>query len=263
MKLECHSLQGGYGKKVVIGGVELEILPGTVNTILGANGSGKSTLLKTVGRLLKPMGGCVLLDGKDLQNWYDSGELARHLAILPQLHETPGELTVEELVSLGRYPHCRNRLNFAAADREAVERAIAMTSLSALRDREIGSLSGGERQRARLAMTLAQEPELLLLDEPTTYLDICCQFEILDLVRHLNETRRVTVLMVLHDLNLAAACSDMLIMMKAGRIVRSGTPEEMMTPEILRDVFGIESQIITLPGGGIFCAATGSARNGN
>lgn len=260
MKLECHNLDCGYGKKIVVSGVELNIISGSINTILGANGCGKSTLLKTIGRLLKPSAGTVLLDGENINVMFRNGTLARRLAILTQKHETPNELTVEELVSLGRYPYCRNRLSFTLRDREAVERAIAMTSLEELRHREIGTLSGGECQRARLAMSLAQEPELLLLDEPTTFLDVCCQFEMLELVKQLNRERKMTVIMVLHDLNLAAAYSGNLIMMKSGRIVCSGKPEEVLTSQVLRDVFSIESEILRLPDGRIFCAATGSTR---
>ena len=259
MEIEVCDLKGGYGADLIIDGVSFRVDPGSVVTLLGPNGSGKSTLLKMLGRILKPRGGAVLLDGKDLFS-LDSAELARKMAILPQLHQAPAEITVEELVSLGRYPH--RGWNFVASlhDREAVENALAMTRMEDLRDRPVSSLSGGECQRAWIALTLAQEPEVLLLDEPTTFLDICCQFEIIDVVRSLNRERSTTVVMALHDLNLAASCSDRMILLKDRRIRRAGKPIEVMTPEILREVFEIETEVSVMACGVPFCAVLGSAR---
>ena len=259
MKLEVDNLRGGYGRKLVLDGVEFTVDSGSVVTLLGANGCGKSTLLKMIGRILRPDSGGILLDGKAVAR-YKTGELARELAILPQLHHAPGELTVEELVTFGRYPHRKSGFGLSAHDREVIGEAIRMTRLTPLCKRNISTLSGGERQRAWIAMTLAQEPKLLLLDEPTTFLDVCCQFEIIDMVRTLNRNCGITVVMVLHDLNLAAQCSDKLIMMKDRRIRYAGPPREIMKPEILREIFEIESNITMTADGIPYCIATGSAR---
>lgn len=259
MKLEVKELCGGYGAKRVLDGIDFTVEPGSVVSLLGANGCGKSTLLKMIGRILQPKSGSILLDGKSIRQ-FDTAELARRMAILPQLHHAQGDLTVEELVSYGRFPHKKGMPGLSRHDREMIGDALKMTRMDGLRNRPLGTLSGGERQRAWIAMTLAQEPELLLLDEPTTFLDICCQFEIAELIRQLNRERGITVLMILHDLNLAAGCSDRLIMLKDRRIFCSGTPAEVLTRENLRAVFGIESKIIQTEEGIPYCLAVGSAR---
>ena len=259
MELEVCDIRGGYGAKLVIDGVSFQVRTGSVTTLLGPNGSGKSTLLKMLGRILKPRSGAVLLDGKELLS-LDSAALARKMAVLPQLHQAPGEITVEELVTLGRYPHRGWDFVISSHDREVVARSLAMTRMTGFRDRPMDSLSGGERQRAWIAMTLAQEPELLLLDEPTTFLDISCQFEIIEIIRELNRKSGLTVVMVLHDLNLAAASSDQLIMLKDHRIRCCGTPAQVLTPELLREVFQIETRVMMLEGGIPCCITTGSAR---
>ncbi len=259
MKLELCDLTGGYGAKLVIDGVSLTIRDHSIVTLLGPNGCGKSTLLKMIGRILKPRHGEVLLDGKAI-NRFDTVQLARRLALLPQQQHAVPDLTVDELVMLGRFPHRRGPWSASDRDRKAVDKALRLTRLETLRRRIVGTLSGGERQRVWLAMTLAQEPELLLLDEPTTFLDICCQFEIIELVRSLNRQFGITVIMVLHDLNLAASCSDELIMLKDRAIRYAGPPREVMTPEILREVFSIESRITWSPEGIPYCMALGSTR---
>ncbi|MBO4647444.1 MAG: ABC transporter ATP-binding protein [Lentisphaeria bacterium] len=259
MKLEVKGLRGGYGGKPVLDGVEFTVEPGTVATLLGANGCGKSTLLKMIGRILKPESGSVLLDGKAVGQ-YDTAELARKMAILPQLHQAPGDLTVEELTAFGRFPHKKGRPGLNAHDREMIGDALHRTRMDHLRHRPVGTLSGGERQRAWIAMTLAQEPEILLLDEPTTFLDVCCQFEIAELIRGLNRERGITVLMILHDLNLAARCSDQLILLKDKRVYRAGAPSEILTVPNLRAVFGIEAKIIPNETGVPYCIAVGSVR---
>ena len=259
MNLDVKNLRGGYSRKIILDGVELDIEAGSVVTLLGANGCGKSTLLKMIGRILKPESGTILLDGKAVAE-YSTVELARRMAILPQLHHASGELTVEELVSFGRFPHRKSGFRMNTHDHEVIEDSLRMTRMEGLRKRRLSTLSGGERQRAWIAMTLAQEPELLLLDEPTTYLDICCQFEIIEMVRELNRNRGITVVMVLHDLNLAAQCSDRLIMMKDRRIFCTGRPSEVITKENLRAVFEIESKITLSEEGVPYCIATGSAR---
>lgn len=259
MKLEIKSLSAGYGSVKVLQDVSLAVEHGEIIALLGPNGCGKSTLLKVIGRILKPQSGAILLDGKSIHK-YDSRELAKHMAVLPQLHHASGELLVEELVAFGRFPHRKVHGFKSAHDREVIDHAIHMTRLEPLRRRSLRTLSGGERQRAWIAMTLAQEPRVLLLDEPTTFLDICCQFEIIDMVRRLNRDCGISVVMVLHDLNLAAGCADRMMMMKAHNIRYSGTPQEVMTPDILRDVFEIEAIITSGENGIPYCMPTGSAR---
>ncbi len=258
MKLEAQKVSAGYGRNLVIRGVDLAIPARSVTTLLGPNGCGKSTVIKTMGRLLGPRAGTVRFDGRELGE-YGANELARRMALLPQLLQNSGDWLVEELVSFGRFPH-RSSGGGRARDRAAIDRAIGAMRLGELRRRPVGSLSGGERQRAWIAMTLAQEPEVLLLDEPTTFLDISCQFEIVELVRSLNRERGLAVVMVLHDLNLAARCSDRLVMMKDGRIRHIGTPEELMTPEILREIFSVEVGVTVASDGIPYCLVTGSAR---
>lgn len=261
MNLEIQSLHAGYGANRVIDGVDFRVESGSITALLGPNGCGKSTLLKVIGRLLKPESGEVLLDGKSVWE-FDTKELAGHLAVLPQLHHAPGETTVEELVEYGRYPRRKNGFVLSAHDRQVIDRVITMTSLETLRKRPVRTLSGGERQRTWIALTLAQEPEVLLLDEPTTFLDVCCQFEVIDLIRRLNRECGITVLMVLHDLNLAASCADRMLMLKDGGIRYAGTPQEVMKPDILEEIFRIRAEVIRLPGGTPHCIPTGSLRRG-
>ncbi len=260
MKLEIRNLSAGYGRKTVLEEINFEIPEGKITTLLGPNGCGKSTLLKTIGRLLRPQRGAVYLDGKAIHT-LDTAKLARDLALLPQLHHAPGELTVGQLVAFGRFPHRRAFTPASKHDQEVVDQALEMTRLGVLRDRLLTTLSGGERQRAWIAMTLAQEPEILLLDEPTTFLDVCCQYEVTELVRNLNRTSGLTVVMVLHDLNLAARCSDRLAAIRDGKIRYSGTVSELMKPEILREIFEIETEIAVGTDGIPFCIPTGSCRS--
>ena len=239
MKFEMKHISGGYGKTQILDDISLQIEPGEIVTVLGPNGCGKSTLLRIAGRLQRPFSGTVLFDEKDLFS-IPGKKLAKRMAILTQSAEIPSGMTVEELVSLGRYPFRET----SSERKKHVLAALEDTEIISLRNRFVASLSGGERQRARLAMTLAQSPELLLLDEPTTFLDIKCQFEILELIRKLNRERNISVLMVLHDLSLASVFSDRMLLLKDGKIYLSGAPEAVMKPEIIREVFGIETQII-------------------
>ncbi len=257
MKLELDHIRAGYGGRVILNDVSFEVPEGGIVTLLGANGCGKSTLLKVIGRILRPQAGAALLDGKAVHRC-DTLELAKKMAILPQLHHASGDLTVEELVTLGRFPHRRGP--FDRRGNEVIEDIIARTRLDSLRQRSLSTLSGGERQRAWIAMTLAQEPKLLLLDEPTTFLDICCQFEIIELVEEWSRERGITVLMVLHDLNLAARCSDLLVTVKDRGIRQAGPPGEVLTPAMLRDIFEIEAEVRLDAGGIPYCVPTGSAR---
>lgn len=259
MKVDIHSLHGGYGGRLVLDGIDFSVKDASIITLLGPNGSGKSTLLKIIGRIMKPKSGMVALDGKAIAT-YGTLELAKRMAILPQIHNVSGDLTVEELVCFGRFPHRKMSASALEHDRKVVDEALEMTRMTPFRKRQLQTLSGGERQRAWIAMTLTQEPELLLLDEPTTFLDICCQFEIIEMVKQLNRNRNTTVIMVLHDLNLAASCSDEMIMLKDQKICFIGSPKTVMTPEILREIFEIESKIILTDDGTPYCLASASAR---
>ena len=259
MRLELQELAAGYGKKIILDGVSLEAPEGKILTLLGPNGCGKSTLLKTIGRLLRPRGGAVLLDGKSIHQ-LDTAKLARDLAILPQLHHAPADLSVRQLVSCGRFPHRKGFGPPGKHDTKVVDHVLEQTRLTGLAHRPLATLSGGERQRAWIAMTLAQEPNLLLLDEPTTFLDICCQFEIIELVRELNRELGITVVMVLHDLNLAARCSHLLAAIRDGKLRYAGSAEEILRPEILREIFEIEAKVVTGADGLPYCIPVGSCR---
>jgi iron complex transport system ATP-binding protein len=247
VSLEARDLRLAYGRRTAVDGVSLAVAPGECVVLAGPNGSGKSTLLRGLARLMKPSGGAVLLDGKALAQW-SPRTLARKLAVLPQSPQSPGELTVEQLVYLGRHPH-QSLLGVASAhDREAVQVALAETDILHLADRPLAALSGGERQRAWIALTLAQEPELLLLDEPTTFLDLAHALAVLELVRRLNRERGLTVVMALHDLTQATRYADRIAMLRAGRLVVDGPPAEVLTPATIAEVFGVEAEIATVAG---------------
>jgi iron complex transport system ATP-binding protein len=247
VSFEARDLRLAYGRHVAVDGVCLSVLPGECVVLAGPNGSGKSTLLRGLARLLQPAGGAVLLDGKALTQW-PPRTLARKLAVLPQAPQSPGELTVEQLVYLGRHPH-QTLLGMASAhDRAVVQEALAETDLLHLADRPLAALSGGERQRAWIALTLAQEPALLLLDEPTTFLDMAHALAVLELVRRLNRERRLTVVMALHDLSQATRYADRIVLLRAGRLVADGPPAAVLTPEAIAEVFGVEAEIATVAG---------------
>ncbi len=260
-RLEAHALDVGYDGASVVRDLGFSIEAGTVVSIIGPNGSGKSTILKTLARILPPAKGAVLLEGKELASW-KTIDIARRLASLPQTHGMPEDVTVKELVSYGRFPYRRVLGNSALRDASAVRRALDLACVSDFADRPLPKLSGGERQRVWLAMTLAQEPDILLLDEPTTYLDIRYQFEVLDLVRSLNRDIGLTVIMVLHDLNHAARYSDRIIAVKDGRVAADGKPAEVIRADVLKTVFGIEGTIVD-PDGYPHFVATGMAVRGS
>jgi len=247
--IEAAGIAVGYDKRVVIEQVDLAIDTGGITCLVGPNGSGKSTLLKACARLLALRDGTVRLQGDDLAD-LPSREIGRRLAVLPQSAVTPSNLTVQELVEQGRYPHAGALRMLRRQDHEAVRWAIAATGLSVFADRDVDQLSGGERQRAWIALALAQETPLLFLDEPTTFLDVGYQLEVLHLVQALNRDHGITVLMVLHDLNQAAAYADRVVCMQAGRIVVDGSPDEVLTPDLLRDVFRVEASVVTDPRSG-------------
>jgi iron complex transport system ATP-binding protein len=244
--LTAHELGVGYHERAVIAGLSLEILHGRITTLVGPNGSGKSTLLKTLARLLTPSTGAILLDGTAMSS-LPSAKVARQLAILPQGPSAPPGLTVAELVEQGRYPHVGPLRMLKQQDHQAVHEALALTNMQDFAHRPLDGLSGGERQRAWIALTLAQATPILLLDEPTTFLDIGHQLEVLDLVQQLNRERGMTIVLVLHDLNQAARYSDRMIVLKRGQIVADGAPHSVLTTELLADVFGVRANILLDP----------------
>lgn len=236
----------GYPERRVIEGMNLQIPRGRVSAIVGPNGSGKSTLLHAMARIIHPHGGHILLDGKDIHRW-SSTAVARILALLPQSPEAPEEATVWDLVAFGRFPY---RGWFGAAgpdDDRHIADALATVNLTALADRPVATLSGGQRQRVWIAMALAQETPYLLLDEPATFLDLAHQLELMALVQDLNRQRGKTVVLVLHDLNLAARYADHMIMLKDGAIATTGSPAAVMTPAYVRAVFDVDGSVIPDP----------------
>jgi iron complex transport system ATP-binding protein len=244
--LNARDLTLKYGQRCVVDGLTAEIPEGKVTMIVGANACGKSTLLRGLSRLLKPAAGAVTLDGKDIHS-RPARELARTLGLLPQHPTAPDGITVRDLVGRGRYPHQGFFRSWSARDDAAVQRALEATETLELAGRNVDELSGGQRQRVWIAMALAQETDVLLLDEPTTYLDLAHQVEVLDLVTDLNRTRGTTVAIVLHDLNLAARYADHVIAMKGGAVVALGPPGDVVTEELVREVFGLESRVIPDP----------------
>ena len=249
-KLSAERLDAGYPASdgLVISGLSLEVREGEVVALVGPNGSGKSTLLRALGRVLKPKGGTVVLDGRELSQW-PTREIAKRLALLPQGPALSNDMTARELVWLGRSPHQGILGLPTAEDREAVAWAVRETGIEPLIERAMSSLSGGERQRVWLAMALAQRPQVLLLDEPTTFLDLNHQLEVLDLIRYLNREHGLTVVMVLHDLNQAARYASRVVVLQQGRIYGDGPPEAIVTPLTLREVFEVEAQVMLGPDG--------------
>lgn len=246
VSLVAHDLHLAYDRRTVVHGVDLVVPSGCVTVIVGANGCGKSTLLRGLGRILRPTSGRVELDGRDLQGLRPR-EVATVLGLLPQQPVAPEGITVADLVGRGRHPHQGAFGRWSAEDGDAVARALAATDTQDLAGRRVEELSGGQRQRVWVAMMLAQDPRILLLDEPTTYLDIAHQVDVLDLLADLNAERRTTVVMVLHDLNLAARYADHLVVMARGRLLREGPPAEVLDAACVRDAFGLEARVVADP----------------
>ncbi|MFE6839937.1 ABC transporter ATP-binding protein [Streptomyces sp. NPDC057705] len=246
-RLAARGVTVGYGGRSVIDDLHVAIPPGVISTIIGSNGCGKSTLLRTLSRLLKPTKGSVVLDGEDIAT-LRTRDVAKKLGLLPQAPVAPDGLTVADLVARGRHPHQSWLRQWSSDDAAVVERALAMTGVSDLADRPVDALSGGQRQRVWISMTLAQGTDLLLLDEPTTFLDLAHAIDVLDLVDDLHESG-CTVVMVLHDLNLATRYSDNLIVMKAGSILAQGHPRDVITAELLHEAFGLRAKVIDDPVG--------------
>ena len=247
--LTIENLTLGYGNRNVIEKLDLAIPPGQVTAIVGANACGKSTLLRSMSRLLAPRTGRVVLDGREVHRT-PAKQLARTLGLLPQSPIAPEGITVADLVGRGRHPHQGMFARWSKEDDTAVADALDATETAALADRPVDELSGGQRQRVWIAMALAQHTDLLLLDEPTTFLDVSHQIEVLDLLTDLNQQRGTTIVMVLHDLNMAARYSDHLIALADGTLHAAGKPAEVLTEDTVRAVFGLESQVITDPTSG-------------
>ncbi|HWM35765.1 MAG TPA: ABC transporter ATP-binding protein [Streptomyces sp.] len=249
--ISAAKLTLGHGGEPVARDISVELTPGEVTALVGPNGSGKSTLLRALARLHTPDDGQVVLDGREL-GLYKPRELARKLSFLTQAPLIPTGVTVEELVAYGRHPHQGMLARGTGGDdREAISWALDATDLHAFADRPLERLSGGERQRAWIAMALAQRTGLLLLDEPTTFLDIRYQIEVLRLVRRLADEHGITVAVVLHDLNQAAAFADAMVVLADSKIVASGTPAEVMTEGTIRNAFGVDTTVTTDPHTGV------------
>ncbi|KKB12529.1 iron dicitrate ABC transporter ATP-binding protein [Devosia geojensis] len=247
--LAVEKLWARYDEADVLRDLDLVIPPGRITVIVGANACGKSTLLRAMSRLLAPQRGQVLLDGKSIHRT-PPRQLAQVLGLLPQSPIAPEGMTVADLVSRGRHPHQNLFSRWTRKDDEAVEGALAATRITELAERPIDELSGGQRQRVWIAMALAQQTGILLLDEPTTFLDVRHQVEVLDLLVDLNHSRRTTIVMVLHDLNLAARYADHLVAVADGRVHAAGRPQDVLTSDTIRQVFGVESRVITDPTSG-------------
>ncbi|MCR8867082.1 ABC transporter ATP-binding protein [Priestia megaterium] len=245
-KLTAEKLSISYDSTSIINNIDLHIPEGKISIIIGSNGCGKSTILRSLARLLKPTQGCIYLNGKDIHQ-HSSKEVAKQLAILPQSPEAPEDLTVKELCYYGRHPHKGLFARYSTEDHKIVSDALQSTKMEHLSDRTLDALSGGQRQRAWIAMALAQGTDLLLLDEPTTYLDLAHQIEVLELLSNLNKQQNRTIVMVLHDLNQAARYADHLISISCGKIYTEGSPKQVFTEEMIEEVFGLSCKIIDNP----------------
>ncbi|WP_347551552.1 ABC transporter ATP-binding protein [Pseudalkalibacillus hwajinpoensis] len=244
--IQTDNLKIGYQDNIIVDQLNLNIPEGEITALVGANGSGKSTILKSLARLMKPKSGAVYLDGKAIHEQH-TREVAKKMAILPQNPTAPEGLTVLELVTYGRFPHQKGLKALTIEDKEKIAWAIEMTGISEFANRPIDQLSGGQRQRAWIAMALAQDTNLLFLDEPTTFLDMAHQLEVLELLQKLNRQEGRTIVMVVHDLNHASRYAGHMVAIKNGTVMKTGTPKDVMKSEILEDVFGVRSDIIYDP----------------
>jgi iron complex transport system ATP-binding protein len=242
VRLYTEHLSVAYGERTIVKNLSVHIPDKKITTIIGSNGCGKSTLLKAITRIITQQAGSVVLDGEDIAKQHTK-ELARKMAILPQSPESVGGLTVGELVSYGRFPYQKGFGRLTKRDYEVIDWALEATGTIEFKYRPVDALSGGQRQRVWIAMALAQETEIIFLDEPTTYLDMAHQLEVLELLQELNANEGRTIVMVLHDLNQAARFADHLIALKAGEIVKAGTCEEVIQRDVLRAVFQIDAEI--------------------
>ncbi|UTC98550.1 ABC transporter ATP-binding protein [Treponema denticola] len=245
--LRIEDLSLSYGDKPVVQNLSLRVKKGQVVSIIGPNASGKSTILKSIAGIIKPVSGKIFIEEKDISKM-DSKKLAQKVSILLQQNKTLDDMSIEELVYFGRYPHKKWFEGFEVSDKKIIEEVMKLTNTFALRDKTLETLSGGERQRAWIAMALAQEPDILLFDEPTTYLDMAHQIEFLELVNRLNKETGVTVVLVLHDLNQAARYGNYLFAMKEGKIFAQGSPEEVLNPQNILSIYNIEAKIFNAAG---------------
>ncbi|KAB8130768.1 ABC transporter ATP-binding protein [Gracilibacillus oryzae] len=243
---QAENIVAGYEKKVIIHDVSLEIPPNEISVIIGANGSGKSTLLKTLARLIKPVSGNITLDGKPISK-FPPKQLARVLGLLPQSPVVPEGISVADLVGRGRFPHQSLFAGWTDKDYQAVAEAMDIMNITQFSNRSIDELSGGQRQRVWIAMALAQQTDILFLDEPTTFLDITYQVEILDLLTDLNRKYGTTIVMVLHDINLSARYADNMFALHEGKLVAEGAPSEVITETMIQDIFGLHCMVVDDP----------------
>ncbi|AOT69490.1 ABC transporter ATP-binding protein [Geosporobacter ferrireducens] len=244
--LKANHVFAGYDKKIIINGIDIIIPNNKISVIIGANACGKSTLLKTLARLIQPSSGEILLDGKKISE-IPPKQLAQILGLLPQSPVVPEGITVADLVGRGRFPYQSFFKGLGKKDYEAVEEALEIMGITDLANRCVDELSGGQRQRVWIAMALAQQTDILLLDEPTTYLDITYQVEILDLLTDLNRKRGTTIVMVLHDINLSARYADYIFALQKGKLISEGTPSEIITEALIKQVFDLDCSVIKDP----------------
>lgn len=244
--LSAEKMVAGYENQVILKGIDVRIPANKISVIMGANGCGKSTLLKSFSRLIRPEGGDVILDGKSIRS-YPSKVLAQTLGLLPQSPVVPEGITVFDLICRGRFPHQTMFKGMKEEDFQAVEEAMEIMGIKELADRSVDELSGGQRQRVWIGLALAQRTDILLLDEPTTFLDISYQIEILDLLTELNQRRGTTIVMVLHDINLSARYADYLFAISEGELLVEGTPDEVVSPEMIRKIYGMDCTVMKDP----------------
>lgn len=245
-KFQTEEIVAGYDNKTILHSINVEIPSNRMNVIIGANACGKSTLLKTMARLIKPQSGNVILDGKAIDK-IPPKKLARVLGILPQSPLVPEGITVTDLVGRGRYPHQSLFSSWTKKDYEAVAEAMEIMDITDLANRNIDELSGGQRQRVWIAMALTQQTDILFLDEPTTFLDIAYQVEILDLLTDLNRKYGTTIVMVLHDINLSARYADHIFALRKGKLIAEGNPSTVITSKLVKEVFGLDCTVIEDP----------------
>ncbi|MGL4849252.1 MAG: ABC transporter ATP-binding protein [Clostridium sp.] len=240
--ISVRSLTVGYEDNIIIDNMDLDILEGKINIIIGANGCGKSTLLKTVARINKPKNGHIFIREKNIKKIKEK-DIAKEVAFLPQGPVAPEGLKVRELVAFGRFPHQKMMGGLKAHDKEIIDWAIKETGLEEFSDREIENLSGGQRQRAWIAMVLAQETDIIMLDEPTTYLDMAYQLEVLEVLQKLNREKKITIVIVLHELNNACRFADNIIGLKKGKVICKGKPKDVITKKSLKNIYGVDASL--------------------
>ena len=246
MSLESRNLTLGYKGNIILKDINVTIPKGKITILLGSNGCGKSTLLKSMARLLKPIKGEVILNGDDVFT-SSSKKIAKELSILPQSPTAPDDLTIFNLVKQGRYPYQTWLNQWSKEDEVAVDNALKNTGIYDIKNKKISDLSGGQKQRAWIALTLAQETNIILLDEPTNHLDIKYKIEVLDLLKDLNKNSNRTIIMVLHDINLACRYADHIVAIKDGQVYNEGSPDKIITERLIKDVFDIDSKIFPCP----------------